>query len=211
MAASLKSFIGQISKTEAPKGPSPAFSASHIIKVLLILDSEQTMGRITLSKRLGIGEGSVRTIVKKLVEMLVISVDAVGGCHLTDLGQSLVTDLKTMIIATAEVRLSSMGINLPAYAIHLRGLKLDGTSLTRLRDIAVKNGADGMVIFSYSGGHISMPLMTEDVYSEYPETIRDLKSGFDLRDGDSILIGFSANKNQAEMGALSAFISLINA
>jgi hypothetical protein len=68
-----------------------------------------------------------------------------------------------------------------------------------------------MVIFSYSGGHISMPLMTEDVYSEYPETIRDLKSGFDLRDGDSILIGFSANKNQAEMGALSAFISLINA
>jgi hypothetical protein len=153
----------------------------------------------------------VRTIVKKLVEMLVISVDAVGGCHLTDLGQSLVTDLKTMIIATAEVRLSSMGINLPAYAIHLRGLKLDGTSLTRLRDIAVKNGADGMVIFSYSGGHISMPLMTEDVYSEYPETIRDLKSGFDLRDGDSILIGFSANKNQAEMGALSAFISLINA
>lgn len=209
MAVSLKSFIGQISKPEAPKGPSPAFSASHIVKVLLILDSEQTMGRITLSKRLGIGEGSVRTIIKKLIEMSVISVDAVGGCHLTDLGKSLVAELRKSILATADIHIEEMGVALPSKAIQLRGISLSGSSFTRLRDIGVRNGAEGMVMFVFKDGKITFPLMTEDVAKDYPKITSSLKSTFSLNDGDAIFIAFSKELRLAEQGALSAAISLI--
>jgi len=211
MALPLRSFIDQLTKSETPKGPSPAFTAAHVVKVLLVLDAEKTMGRINLSKTLGIGEGSVRTIIKKLVEGSIVSVDSVGGCQLTDLGKSLVSELKRTIISTAEVCLDEMGVTLPSYALQVRGVPLTGLSLTKLRDVAVKNGADGMVIFTMKDGRISLPMMADDVSKEYPKIVDALKSGFRLKDGDSLLIGFSKDKKEAELGTLSAALFLINA
>jgi len=211
MALPLKVFISQLTKSEAPKGPSPAYTVAHVIKVLLVLDAEKTMGRINLSKTLGIGEGSVRTIIKKLVEGSVVSVDSVGGCQLTDLGKLLVSELKRTIVSTAEVDLNETGITLPSYALQLRGVPLTGLSLTKLRDIAVKNGAEGMVIFTMKGGRISLPMMVDDVSKEYPKIVGVLKSDFRLEDGDSLLIGFSEDKKAAELGTLSAALFLISA
>jgi len=211
MSMPFRSFIAQLTKYEAPKGPSPAFTAAHIVKVLLVLDTEKTMGRINLSKTLGIGEGSVRTIIKKLVERSMVSVDSVGGCHLTDLGKSLISELKRTVVSTTEVGLDEMGITLPSYALHLRGVPLAGLSLTKLRDIAVKSGAEGMVIFSVKDGRISLPMMADDVSKEYPKIANSLKSSFMLEDGDFILIGFSEDKKDSELATLSAAIFLINA
>jgi predicted transcriptional regulator len=207
----LKSFITQLTKHETPKGPSPAFTAAHILEVLLILDSEKTMGRISLSKRLGIGEGSVRTIIKKLVEQSIISVDSVGGCHLTELGKTLISELKRTIIHTTELSIDEMGIILPSYAFQIRGIPLVGLSLTKLRDIAIKSGAEGMVIFCVKDGQISLPMMVDDVSKEYPKIANSLKSRFKLMDGDSILIGFSKDKKDSELATLSAVIFLLNA
>lgn len=209
MALTLGSFIGQLTKPESPRGPSPAYSPTHVIKVLLILDSEQTMGRITLSKRLGVGEGSVRTIIKKLVELSVISVDAVGGCHLTDVGNSLVAELKKTIVAITDIDLQEMGIALASKAIQLRGLSLSGSPFTRLRDIAVRNGAEGMVIFIYKDGNFTFPLMTEVVAKDYPRIAAHLKSVFSLNEGDVVFIAFSKESLLAEQAVLSAAISLI--
>jgi hypothetical protein len=167
------------------------------------------MGRITLSKRLGLGEGSVRTIIKKLVELSVISVDAVGGCHLTDVGSLLVSDLKKVILATADIDLQEMGIALPARAIQLRGLSLSESPFFRLRDISVKNGAEGLVILIYKENKITFPMMTEDVEKDYPKATGSLKSAFSMNEGDAIFIAFSKDLRLAEQGALSAAISLI--
>lgn len=211
MSTPLRSFFAQLMKSGAPRGPSPAFTAAHVVKVLLVLSTEKTMGRINLSRTLGIGEGSVRTIIKRLVERSLVSVDSVGGCHLTDLGKSLISELKRKIVATTEVGLDEMGITLPSYALHLRDVHLACLSLTKLRDIAIKSGAEGMVIFSVKDGHISLPMMADDVSKEYPKIANSLKSNFRLEDGDSILIGFSEDNKDSELAALSAAIFLINA
>lgn len=211
MSIPLRSFITQLTKSGTPKGPSPAFTAAHVIKVLLVLSTEKTMGRINLSKMLGIGEGSIRTIIKRLVERSLVSVDSVGGCHLTDLGKSMISELKRKIIATTEVSLDEMGITLYSYALHLRDVPLAGLSLTKLRDIAIKSGAEGMVIFSVKDGRISLPMIADDASKEYPKITNSLKSNFRLEDGDSILIGFSEDKKDSELATLSAAIFLINA
>jgi len=209
MALTLGSFVSQLTRTEGPRGPAPAYTPTHIIRLLLILDAEQTMGRISLSKRLGIGEGSVRTMIKKLVEMSIISVDAVGGCHLTDLGRSIVGDLKGVIVASSSVDLNEMGISLPSKAIQVRGLVIPDTSFTRLRDIGVRNGAEGMMIFVFRGDCIRLPMMTEAVDKEYPKISRGIKSSFKLKEGDAVLVAFSEDANLAEQGAFSAVLSLI--
>ena len=211
MSSTLNSFIHRLTEAESPRGPSPAFSSAHILKVLLVLDSEQTMGRITLSKRVGIGEGSIRTIIKKLVDFSVISVDAVGGCHLTELGKTIVRELRSIIVATQPISLTELGIAFPSYALQLRGIPIPSSSLTRLRDKSVKSGAEGLMIFAFEGGRITLPMMTEEVSTVYPKTTVALKSAFKLAEGDSILVAFSEEANLAELGALSAALSVISA
>lgn len=204
----LKSLLSSICKQEAPRGPSPAYTPAHMIKLLLILESEVTMGRITLARRLGIGEGSVRTIIKRLIEATIISVDAVGGCNLTKTGQSVASDLRKIVVSSGEIDLGQMGINYPAYAAHLRGLEVP-QSPTRLRDEAVRNGADGMMILKSLDGRLSLPMMSEDMSKDYPAIDTAVRTRFELRDQDILLIGFARDPLAAEMGTISASLSLI--
>ena len=208
VTAGFRALMSNICKSEAPKGPSPAYAAAHVVKFLLILVAEETMGRITLARRLGIGEGSVRTIIKRLLEMSLISVDAVGGCNLTETGLSVVSELQEMIVSTSEVDLGEMGIAAPAFASHLRGLAI-APSLTRLRDVAVRNGAEGMMVFEFTDGKIRLPLMSEDISKDYPVIDAFIKSRFSLRNQDLILVGFAQGSLAAEVGTLSVSLNLI--
>lgn len=206
--AALRELIGNICKSEAPKGPSPAYSAAHVIKFLRILQAEETMGRMTLAKRLGIGEGSVRTIIKKLLEMSLISVDAVGGCHLIQKGQSVVSELAKVIVSTGEIELKEMGITSPAFAAHLRGV-LTVPAATKLRDAAVRSGAEGMMVFQGIGGKISLPSISDDISKDYPTIDAIIKSRFNPKNLDLVLVSFSNDPLEAELGALTVSLKLI--
>jgi DNA-binding MarR family transcriptional regulator len=208
VTAEFRALMNNICKSEAPKGPSPAYASAHVIKFLLILATEETMGRITLAKRLGIGEGSVRTIIKRLLTMSLISVDAIGGCHLTEKGRSVVSELQGIIVTTGEIDLREMGIAKPASAAHLRGVAIT-PSLTRLRDAAVRNGAEGMMVFEAIDDRIRLPSMSEDISKDYPAIDAFIKSRFKPRGKDLILIGFAEDAMAAELGTLSASLNLV--
>ncbi|HPC27186.1 MAG TPA: hypothetical protein PKX17_00510, partial [Candidatus Methanomethylicus sp.] len=64
----------------------------------MIIDSAHSIGRIALSKKMKIGEGSIRTIIKKLVERGVIAVDSIGGCTLTETGNGIADELKGLLV-----------------------------------------------------------------------------------------------------------------
>jgi hypothetical protein len=166
------------------------------------------MGRMTLAKRLGIGEGSVRTIIKRLLEMSLISVDAVGGCHLTQKGQSVVHELTKVIVSTGEIALEEMGITSPAFAAHLRGVAAVPPA-TKLRDAAVRSGAEGMMVFQGIGGKISLPSISDDISKEYPTVDAIIKSHFNPRNRDLVLVSFSKDPMVAELGALTVSLNLI--
>lgn len=206
----LSAFLDSLSKGEQPKGPAPAFSSVHIIKSLLIIDSECSIGRIALSKRMRIGEGSVRTIIKKMVEKGIIAVDSIGGCALTGLGASIVGELKATLIRIKPFELVEMGIETPCCAIHIRS-SIDKMPLTKLRDIAVRNGADGMVIFSYSGQKFALPSIATDLSVSYLELESRLRKEFSVLEGDSIMVAFSCDLESAENGAIATALAIMNA
>ena len=209
MSMDLRSFIASITNLEQPKGPAVAYAPAHVVKALLIIDAEEAKGRIGLAKALGIGEGSIRTMIKKLVEKSVISVDSIGGCLLTPLGISIVSELKNLFVASAELDIKELDIQEPSFALQLRG-DLSRVSLTKLRDIAVKNGADGMIIFCIKKGIVAFPQMADDISKTYPKLALSLKSKFKLKDGDSLLLGFSKDAAGAELGTLATALFLIS-
>jgi hypothetical protein len=200
--------MGNICISGTPKGPAPAYSAAHVIKLLQVLEAEETMGRMALAKRLGIGEGSVRTIIKRLTEMALVSVDAVGGCRLTPKGESVVSELRKVMVSTGALDLQEMGIASPAFASHLRGIG-DIPTATRLRDAAVRGGAEGMVVFQEANGRITLPSISEDISKEYPAIEAVIRSRFDPKKKDLLLVSFSNDPVDAEMGALTVSLNLV--
>ncbi len=204
----LKALLTELSRSEIPKGPSPAFTPVHLIKALLLLESN-SMGRQLMSKMLGLGEGSARTLVKKLAERALVSIDPVGGCNLTEEGRLIVSELRQTILSSKEFTLEEFGIKLPSFAIQVRGPSAFTIPITKLRDVAVKNGAEGMLVFTVKDSKISLPMIVDDISKDYPRLVEMIKNSFSLRDGDFIFIGFAEDKNAAEHGTLAAAIFCI--
>ncbi len=72
--------------SEVVKLISQCFRGSSILdafSTLLVLLEEQPMGRILLSKRLGIGERRIRSILSRLEECNLIERDSIAGCFLS--------------------------------------------------------------------------------------------------------------------------------
>ena len=204
----LKNLLDELLRSELPKGPSPAFTFVHFIKALLLLESA-SMGRQTLSKMLCLGEGSARTLVKKLLERGLVSIDPVGGCHLTEHGKSIVTQLRETILSSKEIAMEELGIKLPSCAIQVRRSLMPSIPITKLRDIAVRNGAEGMLVFMIKDSKISLPMIVDDISKDYPKLVSSLEKSFSIRDGDFIFIGFAEDKMTAELGTLAAAIYFI--
>jgi len=60
----VKEILNSLIKEKAP-GPALTFTLLHLIKALELM-AEGPIGRGKLAKSLGIGEGTVRTIIKRL-------------------------------------------------------------------------------------------------------------------------------------------------
>ncbi|MCX8181997.1 MAG: DUF4443 domain-containing protein [Candidatus Methanomethyliaceae archaeon] len=204
----LKALLTELSRSEIPKGPSPAFKPVHIVKALLLLE-QGSMGRQSMSKMLGLGEGSARTLVKKLTEHALVYVDPVGGCNLTEWGKSIVNELRQTILSSKEFTLEEFGIQLPSFAIQVRGSSAFTIPITKLRDVAVRNGAEGMLVFNVKDSKISLPMIVDDVSKDYPKLVSMIKNSFSLENGDFIFIGFAEDRNAAELGTLAAALFCI--
>ena len=58
-------MIEKVASKIAP-GRVPSFNEAQVVKALEIIDAYGTVGRIRLSKELGLGEGATRTLLKHL-------------------------------------------------------------------------------------------------------------------------------------------------
>ena len=73
--------------------------------------------------------------------------------------------------------------------------------LYKLRDVAVKNGADGALILKFENR-----LYTPE--SDYEQDYKELEKSFNFRNGDVFIVAFSNEKRYAENGALAIAVEL---
>ena len=104
----LKSFLKIINKLNSV-GPNPKFASTHIILAYIVIATNK-IGRARLSKVIGIGEGSVRTLLKILVKLNLITITT-EGCELTNNGIKLYEELKNIISEWKELPVGKLTID----------------------------------------------------------------------------------------------------
>ena len=200
--------LGKVASKLAP-GRAPYFIEAHLVKALKIVDSEGPVGRVRLSKILGLGEGAVRTLVKHLKNEGLIKISRTG-IILTDSGKKLSSFLNSRISSETDVPQSSLTVGPFNIAVLVKNVADVIKYGLEQRDAAIKVGASGATTLIFSHGGLVMPgAEGEDVFKNIP-AIRDvLISKLKPREGDVVIIGSGNDRLTAELGAIAAALETL--
>lgn len=204
---SFKDFLTALSIKKAP-GPAPSFSAFDLIKLLKLLAERGYVGRGKISEILGLGEGTIRTILERLCEAGLVTISR-KGCSLTQKGMDVWSAIEEVIPKIIEWEDTELSIAPKNVAILVRGRSEKIKSGIEQRDAAVSGGAKGAITIIYKNERLIIPGVNIDLEREYPEIFNKIMRLMEPRDGDVIIISGGDTFKDAEYGALAAAWSII--
>ncbi len=179
------------------KGPRPRFGERDLWRALEFIEKEGELGRKRLSDKLGLGEGSTRTILEQLKNR--------GLIKSTSTGHSLTKKGKKELDRKSEKCLfldaGDLTVGERDAAVLVRAAATSVRWGIEQRDEAIKVGAEGATILVYKDGSLGTPGLDMEV----DETVeKELLDYVHPEEGDVIVIGTSEEKSMAKMGALAA-------
>lgn len=199
-------LIERVASKIAP-GRSPSFTMANVVRALAMIDRRE-IGRITLSKELGLGEGVTRTLLKHLRREGVVRVSR-RGIALSDFGKEIACHLRSKISVGIEVQSSPVTVAGHNIAVRVTGVTHLIDKGIEQRDSAIKAGALGATTFVFSNNRLVMPTSKEDVFKDVPLVHEALLSNLNPREDDVVIIGSGETKMSAEIGAIAAALDLL--
>jgi len=182
-------------------GPSISFSLVDGVRALLELGANE-MGRERLAKNLGIGNGAVRTLIKRLERMGLIERGR-SGCRLTKEGQSVFSELSARI-KIGENNGGPLSTDRYTETILIRGGAIAIKIGLEQRDVAIKEGATGATSLIFKSGKFVIPGGSSDCEKDFPDVLWErLRIGLKPLDNDLIIICSGSSKQIASKGAFS--------
>ncbi len=185
-------------------GPVHRFADYHVYKALAALSDGRRKGRKQLSQAVGIGEGSMRTIIEYLRDHELIEVKQTG-ISISNKGTEFFNGFPIQVGMLSK---SDATLGTETVAVLVRGHKNRVKIGVEQRDAAVRAGADGATTILVQGGELWVP-PDFCLDKERPDFAAELRDIFSVRDGDVIIIGTGADYHKAEDGALAAAFELI--
>jgi len=202
----LKRRFEELVATRVP-GPHPAFSMFDLIRALEKISSGP-VGRGKLSRELEMGEGSVRTLIKRLKEAQLI-VAAKEGCSLTEKGRELWKLFKSFFPRKAELKKNELAPADFNVAILARNLGRQVKTGISQRDAAITAGAKWATTLIFKNGKLLIPGVSVNVEEEYPEAFRQIMDALKPEESDVIVVAGADTFKRAECGALAAVWTLL--
>jgi predicted transcriptional regulator len=197
-------LITNITERTVP-GRHPSYSAVHVYKALELLKNESGIGRKQLSIELRMGEGTIRTMIRRMKENDLIT-SSKKGMNLSSKGLEALKEIENRI-STSEFPSSSITIARDNYSVLVKGASNKIRKGVEQRDAALIAGAKGATTLIYDGEYLSMPgtkLHVKDTMTDH------LISNFKPEKGDVIIIGSSNDPLDAEIGAKAAALKLLD-
>jgi len=196
-------------REKKPQGPSPTFERAHLLLAILIIGESRTIGRHSLAVRAGLGEGAVRTVLKRLREEGFADADA-SGCHLTRGGQEAYSSLTKKLSPMAPIEGSRLTMGAAQVAVSVRDR---GNAVKRgieQRDSAIGVGAAGATTYVVRGSRFTIPGESGDCEEDFPSRAwTALRKRLKPKDGDAVILCGSDKEETARLGALSAALTLL--
>lgn len=179
-------------------------SKTYLSFLLFLYVSGGYVSRKTLSSELGLGEGVVRSHLRFLNERgLVRSVRA--GNALTDSGRNGVRGLLEAVSAKRLGLAPAWELNArEAVYVLLHGYP-PAENVVKLRDEAVREGADGAVIAVFDGGKFRLPPGGEDLCSYAPRLCGEVLG--EAEEEDCLLVVFGERLGAAVKGLVGILLS----
>lgn len=194
---------------EKALGPSASFSIFHLIKALELIAETKQIGRSKLSKELKIGEGTVRTLIKRLKNADLISTSNKGS-SLTAKGEKIWRDVHARFPQKINLDKNELTLADCNVALQIRG----GGSRLRggleQRDAAIIAGASSAITIVFEKQKLIIPTISKDVIQDFPNVFRQIAGHLKLKENDAVVIGSGDDWSQAEYGAWAAAWTLID-
>ena len=195
---------------EKPPGPQSHFQGYHFELVLRYIGINEPIGRNKLANDLGLGSGSIRSIMKALKKENLIDSNPKGH-SLTDLGKKALIEFQNKIPnLSQEIELPSEIIISKYHEAIL--IKKAASKMKRGMDqtiAALKMDAKGALTIIYKNKTFTIPELYPDLSKDFPIFIKNLKNIFKFDENDVLVIGSGDNYKQALQGAWAAVYTLI--
>jgi predicted transcriptional regulator len=206
----------------------PSFEEVHVILSLFIFDeNREGIGRYRLQKELLIGEGTAKSLIKKLNEKIrFLSVTERGkrkGHVLTKRGMRFLNEIKEKIPLLRAGDLSVLKnitirlVNVSPYFCLIKNSAERITNGIEQRDAAIKVGGKGATCLIYNGKELVFPskLVPQDSFNIVEENILNYfitqlsKNNRSLEKNDVIIIGLGDSSQKSRLAALNSALTLI--
>ncbi len=185
-------------------GATSSFTPAHVLIALEGISLGKSIGRQKLSRRLRLGEGMMRTLVRRLKALDLIETSR-GGMSLTPVGESLLNELNGVIKA-ADFPSTPITVGVANFVVLVKGAASKVKRGIEQRDAAIIVGAQGATSLVMQDGRLRMPGMDETFDDEIERVIHER---MEIVEGDVLIIGSSNDSFLAEIGAKSAALMLL--
>ena len=164
------------------RGPQSRYTDAHIIVALDVLNERGQTGRKALACRTGLGEGSIKGMLKVLKDWKWVEITH-RGITLTDFGRKNYLDFGIRFVKFHDDKY--------AVGTYQQGAIVEGvadkvTNGMAQRDDAVRNGASGASVFLMSNGHVIFPKAWN--LDENDPLFADRVRATGIREGDVLIV-----------------------
>lgn len=196
------------------KGPKAAYGEVEILKALFAIGTSKTnLGRAKLGQVTGLGQGEIRTLIARLKNSRLISVDA-KGCSLTQSGKKEFSSVSKSLPFSSLVESRPLGLGKYAWSIVVRDSEGKIRNGIEQRDASIRVGASGALTVIYSSNKFMIPGVEKSGDadcealgpSEPWKTIRYLGKP---ENGDVVIVSWADSSSLAENGALAAALTIL--
>lgn len=194
------------------RGPKASYGEVDVLKALFALgNSADSVGRFKLGKTTGLGQGEVRTLIARLKEAGLITVET-RGCELTEKGKKKFESISRAIPKSSSVLARDLDLGKYSWYVIVRDREAKVKKGLEQRDAAIRAGATGALTVVYSGGRFMIPddKASEDCEAMGPSepwtTIRNESSP---KNGDVAIVSGADSTTLAEEGALAAALTIL--
>lgn len=202
--------IHLLSKVAQRHAPSRmlSFDLVHVFKTMQMMSDKNKISRVIMMQELGLGEGSIKTLVKHL-KMHGLVENSNAGMWLTNKGNALYTKLQVIIPRETDITKCSVALGKFNHAVLLKSMAYNIKSGIEQRDAAIKAGAVGATTLICKNERLVLPGTGEDLMRNDQKIHSLIMEKLSPEQNDVIIIGSSQNKKIAEMAAKSAALYTI--
>lgn len=184
------------------------FGLVHIFKCMQLMENNNRISRAVLIQELGLGEGSVKTLVKHL-KMNNLIENSNAGMWLTNKGKYIYSKLHSVIPSEMYLPKCSIAVGKFNYVVlvkdHARSIR---TGIEQ-RDAAIKIGAVGATTLVFENSKFLMPDRNQDSLRKDLKIYAALTEKLKPENNDVVIIGSAEDGKTAEMAAKSAALQTV--